>query len=112
FMTDISRTWGSTIPDPVATDHQCLGAYMHAADLARRDEPNLYGAAWYPAYAGACGVPNRSVGVRGLGRWVVDPYLYPPQFLVLPRLALLATNDFEVIRTGWYVCPSLLFLAA
>jgi hypothetical protein len=112
FMTDISRTWGSTIPDPVASDHQCLGAYVHAADLARRHEPNLYAAVWYPAYAGACGVPNTSVRVRGLGRWVVDPYLYPPQFLLLPRLALLMTNDFDVIRTGWFVCQSLLFLVA
>jgi hypothetical protein len=100
------------IPDPVASDHQCLGAYVRAADLARRHEPNLYAASWYPAYAGACGVPNATVGVRGLGRWVVDPYLYPPQFLVLPRLALVLTNDFDVIRTGWFVAQSLLFLAA
>lgn len=112
FMTDITRVWGSMIPDPVASDHQCLGAYVRAADLARRHEPNLYAASWYPAYAGACGVPNATVGVRGLGRWVVDPYLYPPQFLVLPRLALVLTNDFDVIRTGWFVAQSLLFLAA
>jgi hypothetical protein len=112
FMTDVTRVWGSMIPDPVASNHQCLGAYVHAADLARRHEPNLYATKWYPAYAGACGVPSTSVGVRGLGRWVVDPYLYPPQFLLLPRLALLLTNDFDVIRTGWFVCQSLLFLAA
>jgi hypothetical protein len=112
FMTDFSRRWGSTVPDLVAVNHQCLGAYMHAADLARQHVPNLYAAEWYPAYAGACGVPSNAVGVRGLGRWVVDPYLYPPQFLVLPRLALYVTNSFDVIRTGWFVCQSLLFLAA
>src|SRR6185436_14028767 len=85
FMTDITRTWGSTIPAPVAINHQCLGAYVYAADLARRQVPNLYDAEWYPAYAGACGLPSAAVGVRGLGRWVVDPYMYPPPFLILPR---------------------------
>jgi len=112
FMTDFSRQWGSTVPDPVAVNHQCLGAYVHAGDLSRRGMANLYAAELYPAYAGACGLPARSVGVRGLGRWVVDPYLYPPQFLVLPRLALAFTNSFDTIRTSWFVCQALLFLVA
>jgi hypothetical protein len=30
FMVDSSRLWGSTVPDPVAADHQCLAAYVHA----------------------------------------------------------------------------------
>jgi Glycosyltransferase family 87 len=112
FMTDVTRTWGSTVPDAVAVNHQCLGAYIRAADLAQQGVQNLYAAERYPAYAGACGVPSKTVGVRGLGRWVVDPYLYPPQFLILPRLALLVTDSFDAIRTTWFVCQSLLFLAA
>ncbi len=112
FMTDITRTWGSTIPAPVAINHQCLGAYVYAADLARRQVPNLYDAEWYPAYAGACGLPSAAVGVRGLGRWVVDPYMYPPPFLILPRLAIALTDSFDAIRTTWFVCQALLFVAA
>jgi len=112
FMTDISRVWGSTVPDRVAVNHQCLGAYVYAADLARRHVPNLYAEEHYPAYAGACGVPSTAVGVRGLGRWVVDPYVYPPQFLLVPRLTLFLTNSFDTIRTAWFVCQSLVFLAA
>jgi hypothetical protein len=38
FMVDSSRLWGSTVPDPAAASHQCLAAYVHAADLCRRGE--------------------------------------------------------------------------
>ena len=33
----------------------------------------------------------------------MDPYEYPPPFLLLPRAALAVTNSFEHIRTGWFV---------
>jgi hypothetical protein len=112
FMTDVTRTWAAPIPDPAAINHQCLGAYVRAADLARQHVPNLYAAEFYPAYAGACGVPSKAVAVRGLGKWVVDPYLYPPHFLVVPRLALFVTDNFDTIRTLWFVCQSLFFLGA
>src|SRR5262249_7444860 len=42
FMADATRTWGSAAPGPLAAGHQCMSAYVHAADLARRGEANLY----------------------------------------------------------------------
>jgi hypothetical protein len=31
-----------------------------------------------------------------------DPYQYPPQFLLLPRLALVLTDDVATIRVVWF----------
>ena len=40
-----------------------------------------------------------------------DPFQYPPQFLLLPRLALMLTDDFLTIRTLWYTMQALGFIA-
>lgn len=50
FMVDSSRLWGSTVPDPIAANHQCMAAYVHAADLCRRGKTNVYDERWYPAF--------------------------------------------------------------
>jgi hypothetical protein len=115
FMADESREWGSATSDRFTMRHQCLSAYVHAADLARRGEPNLYHERWYPAYSLKPG--ERSEGgespVEGLGPSLQDPYEYPPQFLLLPRAALALTNSFAAIRAAWFVVQGLgLLLAA
>jgi alpha-1,2-mannosyltransferase len=109
FMVDSSRLWGSTTPDPAVANHQCLAAYVHAADLCRRGESNVYDERWYPAFTTPLYTEPRGVSspVAGLGRWVVDPYEYPPPFLLLPRAALAITNSFERIRTWWFVIQAL-----
>jgi alpha-1,2-mannosyltransferase len=109
FMVDSSRLWGSTTPDPATANHQCLAAYVHAADLCRRGESNVYDERWYPAFTTPLYTEPRGVSspVAGLGRWVVDPYEYPPPFLLLPRAALAITDSFEHIRTGWFVIQAL-----
>lgn len=112
FMVDSSRIWGSTVPDPVAASHQCLAAYVHAADLCRRGEKNVYDERWYPAFTTPLYAKFQGVAspVEGLGRWVEDPYEYPPPFLLLPRAALALTNSFEHIRTSWFVIQALSLL--
>jgi hypothetical protein len=40
-----------------------------------------------------------------------DPFQYPPQFLLLPRLALSLTDDFLTLRTAWYALQVLGFVA-
>jgi Glycosyltransferase family 87 len=109
FMVDSSRLWGSTIPDQAAANHQCLAAYVHAADLCRRGERNVYDERWYPAFTTPLYAEPRGVSspVAGLGRWVLDPYEYPPPFLLLPRAALAITDSFERIRTAWFVIQAL-----
>jgi len=114
FMVDSSRLWGSAVPDPAASNHQCLSAYVHAADLSRRGEPNVYDARWYPAFTTPPYAEPRGVEspVDGLGRWVHDPYEYPPPFLLLPRAALALTNSFDHIRTAWFVLQTTIFVTA
>jgi MFS family permease len=113
FMVDSSRLRGSTVPDPVAANHQCMAAYIHAADLCRRGETNVYDERWYPAFTAPLDTEPQGVTspVHGLGPWVSDPYEYPPPFLLLPRAALAITNSFEHIRTGWFVIQSLCLIA-
>jgi len=113
FMADPARTWGSTFPDPVATSHVCAAAYVHAAELARSGEANVYDAKFYPAYSMKSGTSDGlasggASSVSGLGPYLQDPYEYPPPFLLLPRAGLALTNDFMVLRTVWFVLQALL----
>jgi len=110
FMADESKTWGSTIPDAMVVHHACLGAYVEAAALTEQHAANLYDEQWYPAYQGACGRPGSLLGVRKLGAWVSDPYLYPPPFLLVPRLVLTVTHDIDRVRTIWFVGHGLLLI--
>jgi Glycosyltransferase family 87 len=116
FMGDPARRWGSAVPTPQAAGHQCLAAYVHAADLQRRGEPNLYDARFYPAFAWKPGEPSKpgfDSPVANLGPWIEDPYEYPPPFLLLPRAALAASGDFLTIRAAWFLLQALgLALAA
>ncbi len=106
FMADPRLTLGSAFPPMVeAVRHMCLGTYVHAADLSRRDDPNVYAADHYPVFR-----PTGSFGHRGgvsstvanLANHVEDAYEYPPPFLLLPRLGLALSNDFLTLRTAWF----------
>jgi len=104
FMADHDRVWGATFPDPKATGHMCMSAYVLAADLSRRGEPNLYDARFYPAFPGGI---VAETSIVGLSPYLQDPYEYPPPFLLLPRAAIGLTNDFMSVRTAWFVLQAL-----
>jgi alpha-1,2-mannosyltransferase len=112
FMADWAREWGSVIPERATAQHQCMSAYVHAGDLARRGEPNLYDERFYPAFRGLHGAAQVDVEspVDGLRDWLDDPFEYPPPFLLLPRAALAVTNSFARIRAVWYVLHAALLL--
>jgi hypothetical protein len=113
FMADSRREWGATVPDPAAIHHQCLAAYVYAADLDRRGERNLYDAGWYPVFdpAGdACRLVETTV--KGLPAWVEDAYEYPPPFLMLPRAALAFGGSLDAIRAWWFLLRALALVAA
>src|SRR5262249_57252835 len=78
-----------------------------AADLSRRGTPNLYEERYYPAFAGDAAKLLAPADVRNLGRWMEDPFEYPPPFLLFPRGALFLTDDFLAIRAGWFVLQAL-----
>ena len=107
FMEDPERTWGSVVPDPIAANHACLSAYVVAADLSRRGTQNLYDERFYPAFSGDAARLLAPASVHGLQKWMDDPFEYPPPFLLFPRAALLATDDFLAIRAGWFVLQAL-----
>ena len=113
FMADASREWGATVPDPSAVHHQCMSAYVYAADLDARGVENLYDSRWYPLFdppGPTCRIVDTPIA--GLGRWVSDPFEYPPPFLLLPRAALALTHSYDAIRAGWFVIYALIFVAA
>jgi hypothetical protein len=107
FMDDPERIWGSVVPDPIAANHACLSAYVVAADLSRRGTQNLYDERFYPAFAGDAARLLAPASIHGLQKWMDDPFEYPPPFLLFPRAALLATDDFLAIRAGWFVFQAL-----
>jgi len=111
FMADWKQVAGSVVPDSFTAQHQCMSAYVHAADLARRGEPNLYDERWYPAFRGLHGPAQVDVDspVPDLRDWLDDPFEYPPPFLLLPRAAL-ALGSFADIRAVWYVLHAAVLL--
>jgi hypothetical protein len=115
FMADPALRGASTYP-PVdeGVTHMCMSAYVHAGDLSRRGDPNLYDEHHYPAFLGGTlghAAPMTSP-VANLAEWLEDPFEYPPPFLLLPRLGLALSNDFLVLRTGWFALKLAVLFAA
>jgi len=113
FMADATREWGATVPDPAATHHACMSAYVYAAELSERRVANVYAADWYPIFdppGPTCRLVATSV--QGLAPWASDAYEYPPPFLLLPRLALAVTSSFTAIRAWWFVIQALALIGA
>lgn len=113
FLSDARREWGAAVPDPAATHHQCLSAYVYAAELQRRGVENVYDARWYPLFdppGPVCRLVDTKIA--GLAPWASDPYEYPPPFLLLPRAAIALTSSYDAIRAAWFANVALGTLAA
>ena len=109
FMHDVTRESYSVFPPPGIfgvvhpgfVHHACLTAYTEAAGMSRRRGVNIYDQKNYlertcePGHSSDC-IP------RKLGPINVDPFQYPPPFLLLPRVALVFTHDFFAIRAVWF----------
>ncbi|MBZ0269353.1 DUF2029 domain-containing protein, partial [bacterium] len=105
-LVDPESDWWVTTTHPFWAKHACMGAYFYAADLDRQGEENVYDAGHYPGL-------TPDVGVHPTIEHLVpeDPYQYPPQFLLLPRLAMAFSNDYHSIRAVWISLQALLFLS-
>lgn len=105
YMADPAREWWLTTRQALWADHACMTAYVYAADLHRQGEPNIYAAEHYPGMN-----PTVTTHVTVANLVPEDPYVYPPQFLMLPRLAIALSGDFQVIRAVWYSLQSMLMV--
>jgi alpha-1,2-mannosyltransferase len=100
FMADPLQRWGAFAPEEFLTRHNCLSSYVHAAELARRGDANIYDDRYGIDAPG--GVPEFPSAID-TGPLTMDTYEYPPQFLPLPRLLLAVTGDFMAIRALWFL---------
>jgi hypothetical protein len=101
FMFDGSRRQQSMLPlyDTIA-EHSCLSAYHRASELSRTTESDVYDRAAY-------------TGKLGEGRFKVEPYEYPPPFLLLPRaVGALTGHDFLRLRALWFTLMALPLMLA
>jgi Glycosyltransferase family 87 len=97
FLGDPSQIWCSLLPsNPLTVHHSCVTAYVHAAVLSEDPAANAYDL----AFVGQPDAPPISLPptASGFAPFNLDPYNYPPPFLLLPRALLLATSDFLSLR--------------
>lgn len=106
FMIDPAARWASAFPPSVeASQHTCLSAYVHAAELHRRGEDvSIYQPDHYRD-------PAAHTSIDNLAPYLGDAFLYPPPFLVIGRALLLISGDFLIIRSTWFVLVALTFVA-
>lgn len=98
WMTDPQSTRFLLATDhPFWAGHECLPAYLYGDELAARGESNLYDGAHYPGLN-----PDAAPSTEMFGMRPEDPYQYPPQFLLLPRLARTLTHDYGTVRVVWF----------
>jgi len=104
-FADPSRDWWLTTRQALWAEHACMTAYVYAADLHRQGEPNIYAAEHYPGLNPAATTHSTVANLVP-----EDPYVYPPQFLMLPRLAIALSGDFQVIQAVWYSLQAMLMV--
>ena len=107
FMIDSSRVECSYKPgDAFLRGHSCFSAYTEAARFAAAGGVNIYDTLLYAPETTAG--PRRIIG----GNLRVDPYHYPPPFLLLPGAIRLVAPEFVATRMVWFMVQALLLAAA
>jgi len=104
-VTDHDRGLVLTTTHPFWYQHECLGAYLYGAEMAARGEPDLYHPSHYPGLHRHAEPESSLEGVA-----LDDPYQYPPQFLLLPRVALALTDHVPTIRALWFALQASAFV--
>lgn len=99
--------WSAAPWSEFITRHACSTAYWVAATSAGQ-APDIYAFDLYSA--GRDPVSGRLMP-RRLGAFTVDPYEYPPTFLLAPRALAAVTPDYPVFRSVWMVLNVVLVIA-
>jgi hypothetical protein len=97
FIVDPRFGLGALAEDPFYRSHSCLTAYWRAGALAKQGGVDIYDPELYDGK---------------IDGFDVDPYVYPPPFLLWPSAAALFTARFAPIRTAWFVVELAMFVWA
>jgi alpha-1,2-mannosyltransferase len=93
FAYDVTRREWSVAPgNQFRSQHNCLTAYAEAARFAGEGGINVYDSTLY----------RPGGAYRRMGPLTVDPFHYPPQFLLLPAAVRAAAPDFLDTRRVWF----------
>ena len=99
FMVDSNRVEFSMKPgDSFRTRHSCMSSYAEGARFASEGSSNIYDVALYKP--------------RHIGTLQVDPYHYPPPFLLLPQGLRVFAPEFTPFRALWFAMQLLLLVGA
>ena len=94
FMGNVNRSDLSIDPSNVwRRQHCCMTSYAESARIAAAGTQNIYDPTLYE--------PRFMYGLK------VDPYHYPPPFLLIPRALQAATSDFLHLRALWFSIQAL-----
>ena len=103
FMADVGRPAFSVEPDDdFRRPHSCVSAYAESARFLAEGGHNIYERDLYR--------PGKVA--RQLGPLRVDPFHYPPPFLLLPQAVRLVAPDFWDFRRIWFALQSLTLAGA
>jgi alpha-1,2-mannosyltransferase len=98
FMADPTHPEASTMWfDGFYVNHSCFSGYWKAADVLASGGKNIYDSAHY---------------AESVGRFKLDEFLYPPQFLLLPSAAAAMGAGFQAMRAAWFAVDALLIAGA
>lgn len=103
YIADVNRPQFSVKPDdPFRRQHSCLSAYAESARFLSEHTHNIYERELYR--------PSRTP--REIGPLQVDPFHYPPPFLLVPQAIRLIAPDFWHFRRIWFGLQALTLAGA
>ena len=103
FIADVNRIAYSVEPhDDFRRTHSCLSAYAESARFLHEGGHNIYERSLYR--------PGNVA--RELGPLKVDPFHYPPPFLLLPQAIRAIAPDFWDVRRIWFAMQALVLSGA
>jgi alpha-1,2-mannosyltransferase len=99
--------WSVTPWNAFITRHACTTAYWKAATEVERT-PDVYHPSMYDS--GRVDANGRPIPLF-LGPYAVDPYEYPPTFLLLPRALAVVAPTFPAFRLLWGALATIVTIA-